>query len=124
MLLTRNPEITKKTSTPPNPSCRAKPPTAGMTRINTQIVKALLGSNNRILGVVNGIIMWRVCKVFLNLRSDDPDRVVRFGVQSLAHEGGNVWWNVIVWMVREVPGGVGVGCRRGFLDGRREDGGG
>lgn len=90
-----------------------------MIGVDAQIVKALCGGDDGIFGVVNGVFVGLGGEVFLDLGADDSDGVVGFGVQSLAYEGGDVGWNVVVFVIGEVARWIGVGCCCRFFDGGR-----
>lgn len=69
---------------------------------DTQIVKALSGGHNWIFGIVDCIIMGEIGKVLLYFGTDNSNGVIGFEMQTLAYQGGNVWWDVVVRMIEEV----------------------
>ncbi len=40
--------------------------------------------------------------------TDDADGVIGFEMQTFPDEGGDVGWDIVVGMIEEVAGGVGV----------------
>mmetsp|Transcript_10641 Transcript_10641/g.29927 ORF Transcript_10641/g.29927 Transcript_10641/m.29927 type:complete len:234 (+) Transcript_10641:2148-2849(+) len=82
--------------------------TAGMVGIDAEIVEALRGRDDGILGVEDLVIVGEGSEVFLNLGSDDADGVVGPGVKTTADEGGNMRGDIVVGMVAQVALGVGV----------------
>ena len=72
---------------------------AGMIGRDSEVVEALLGGNDGIFGVVNGEIVGQGGEVFLDLGTNDANGVIGTGVQSLAHQGGDVGWDVVGGMV-------------------------
>mmetsp|Transcript_10026 Transcript_10026/g.19689 ORF Transcript_10026/g.19689 Transcript_10026/m.19689 type:complete len:265 (+) Transcript_10026:722-1516(+) len=98
---------------------------AGVVGGDAEVVEALLGGDDGVFGVVDGVLDGEGGEVFLDFGADDADGVGGPGVQALADEGGDVGGDVVVGVVAQVAGRVGVfrGGGGGFFDGGEEGGG-
>lgn len=97
--------------------------TRGSSRViwlDSQIVKALLAGNDRILGVEDLVLLVKAVEIVLDLSSDNTDGVVFLGVESSSDKGGNVRRNVVVGVVVYVSIDASIGL---WVDsGRRKQG--
>ena len=81
---------------------------ARVVRLEAQVVEALLGGDDGVLGVEDLVLLGEGVEVLLDLRPDDADRVVGLGVEAAADEGSDVGRDVVVGVVGAVPLGNGV----------------
>lgn len=75
---------------------------SGVVRFDSQIVKALLAGDDRILGIKDLVFFVEAVEVILDLGSDNANGVVLLGMESSANQSGNVGRNVVVGVVVDI----------------------